>query len=90
VRAAFLSVEGTGEYLGAWTPWHTANELPQGVAIQLPARARIVADVLYQGSLERQPDSAQLALYFADRSRAPLTSTTVRPRQGSVSGRRSR
>jgi hypothetical protein len=78
-RAAFLSVDGTGQYLGGWTPWQSSTELPKGAAYKLPAHARIAVDVMYSGASEPVTDKPQLALYFA----APpppnaVTTTTVR------------
>ena len=78
-RAAFLGVDGTGQYLGGWTPWQTSTELPNGAAFKLPARARIAVDVLYSGASEPVTDKPQLALYFAAAPPAtPVTTTTVR------------
>ena len=73
VRAAFLTVEATGEYLGTWTPSRPGGELPAGVAIRVPARSRIVVDVLYQPPTnvlsgtapEPVTDTPQLGLYFS-------------------------
>jgi len=78
-RAAFLGVDGTGQYLGGWTPWQTSTELPNGAAFKLPARARIAVDVMYSGASEPVTDKPQLALYFAAAPPAtPVTTTTVR------------
>jgi hypothetical protein len=38
VRAATFFVEGTGQWLGSWTPWYGFVTLPDGVRTQLPAR----------------------------------------------------
>ena len=50
VRAATFFVEGTGQWLGSWTPWYGFVKLPDGVSARLPARSRIVADVHYRST----------------------------------------
>ena len=78
-RAAFLSVDGTGQYLGGWTPWQSSTELPAGAAFKLPARARISVDVMYSGASQPVTDKPQLALYFAAAPPpTPVITTTVR------------
>lgn len=69
-RAAFFSVAGTGQYLGAWTPWSTTTQWPDGVAARVPARSRIVVDVLYQSGESTVVDTPSVGLYFAGQ-RAP-------------------
>ena len=78
-RAAFLSVDGTGQYLGGWTPWQSSTELPSGAAFKLPAHARIAVDVMYSGTSQPVTDKPQLALYFASAPPPnPVITTTVR------------
>jgi len=78
-RAAFLSVDGAGQYLGGWTPWQSSTELPAGAAFKLPARARIAVDVLYSGTSQPVTDKPQLALYFAAAPPpSPVITSTVR------------
>jgi len=78
-RGAFLSVAGTGQYLGGWTPWQSSTELPAGAAFKLPAHARIAVDVMYSGSSQPISDTPQLALYFAAApAAAPVITTTLR------------
>lgn len=85
VRAAFLTVEATGEYLGGWTPSRPGGDLPTGVTIRLPARSRIVADVLYQPPtdvlsgtpLEPVTDKPQVGLYFSPPQKRTLRTMTL-------------
>jgi hypothetical protein len=78
-RAAFLSVDGTGQYLGGWTPWQSSTELPAGAAFKLPAHARIAVDIMYSGASQPVTDKPQLALYFASAPPpTPVVTTTVR------------
>ena len=78
-RAAFLSVDGTGQYLGGWTPWQSSTELPADAAFKLPARARIAVDIMYSGASQPVADKPQLALYFASApSPTPVITTDVR------------
>lgn len=65
-RAAFLSIAGTGQSLGAWTPWSTTTQWPDGVAVRVPARSTIAIDVLYQRSESAVVDSPTVGLYFAE------------------------
>jgi hypothetical protein len=76
-RAAFFSVAGTDRYLGGWTPWNSATELPEGVAFRVPPRARIAVDVLYSGTTETVTDSPRLGLYVASSAPAGAVSTSV-------------
>jgi len=78
-RAAFLSVDGTAQYLGGWTPWQSSTELPAGAAFKLPARARIAVDILYSGGSQPVTDKPQLALYLASGAGpTPVTTTQMR------------
>jgi hypothetical protein len=74
VSAAVFSVEGTGQWLGSWTPWQTSVSLPDDVAYRLPARARIAVDVHYRGTPESTVGT--LGLFLTDAS-APKTATDL-------------
>jgi hypothetical protein len=65
VRAAVFSLEGTGQWLGSWTPWHSHVSLPDRVAYRLPARSRIVVDIHYRGTSETAVDRSTLGVFFA-------------------------
>jgi len=82
-RAAFLSVAGTGQYLGGWTPWHSSTTMPDGAAIKIPAGARIAVDVLYQAAEEPVNDRPTIAFYFVDQPRVPVTSFVMQAKSGS-------
>jgi hypothetical protein len=77
VRAAFLTVADSGQYLGAWTPWHSAMQTPNDVAIRMPARSRIAIDVLYQPADTTVVETPRLGLYFAAARPAREMATTV-------------
>jgi hypothetical protein len=80
VRAAFLSIDGTDSYLGAWTPWQSALELPDRVGFKMPAHSRIAVDVMYSGTAERVIDTPKLGLYLASSAPArTLSTSTLRP-----------
>jgi hypothetical protein len=64
IRAVLFSVEGTGQYLGSWTPWYGVTTLPKDVAYVLPAGAKIAAEVYYRGSDQPVEDKGSLGLYF--------------------------
>jgi hypothetical protein len=66
VRAVFLTVEGTGQWLGSWTPWHGTVRLPEQTAFHLPAGARIVVESHYRSAREAVETRTQIGLHFAD------------------------
>jgi hypothetical protein len=82
VRAATFLVEGSGQWLGSWTPWYGFVKLPDGVTTRLPARSRIVAEVHYRGADRPVVDQGTLGLFFNDENasnvaRARATSDLV-------------
>jgi hypothetical protein len=66
VRAAFFTVQETGQWIGSWTPWYGYMEVPEGAAYALPAGSHIVAEVHYRGASEPVTDEGKLGLSFAD------------------------
>lgn len=84
VRAAFFTVQETGQWIGSWTPWHGFMNLPSGSAYRLPAGAHIVAEIHYRGTRERVIDSGTLGLFFADPSARNLVSDLVLEAKGDV------
>jgi hypothetical protein len=88
VRAAVVSVEGSGQWLGSWTPWHSFVSLPDGVAYRLPARARVIVDVYYRGTTAATVDRSTLGLFFAAQSKAATDLVLdARPIAGSQAAR---
>jgi hypothetical protein len=85
VSAAVFSLEGTGQWLGSWTPWHPFVSVPDGVAYRLPARSRIVVDVQYRGTSNAQVDRGTLGVFFSDAPRSKAATDLVLdavPREG--------
>ena len=76
VRAATFSLEGTGQWLGSWTPWHGFVSLPDDVVYRLPAKARIVVDIHYRGTNTPAVDAGTLGVFFA----APRSSSSPESR----------
>jgi len=70
VRAATFFVEGSGQWLGSWTPWYGFVKLPDGVSARLPARSRIVADVHYRRADRPVVDQGTLGLFFTPKPSA--------------------
>jgi len=66
VRAAFFTIQETGQWIGSWTPWHSSMNLPTGAAFRLPKGSHIVAEIHYRGSAEQVSDRGTLGLHFAD------------------------
>jgi len=80
VRAAFFTLQETGQWLGSWTPWYGTVSLPAGVAYRLPAGSHIVAEIHYRGARERVAERGTLGLFFADKPPSP----GLRPLKGAV------
>ena len=66
VRAAFFSVQETGQWIGSWTPWYGMAKLPAGSAYRLPAGSHLVAEIHYRGANEAVEDRGTIGLFFAD------------------------
>jgi hypothetical protein len=68
VRAAFFTVQETGQWIGAWTPWYSHFSVPQGSAWRLPAGSHIVAEIHYADSKANNDRGAlgTLGLFFAE------------------------
>jgi hypothetical protein len=66
VRAAFFTVQETGQWIGSWTPWYRFSDLPKGTHIPVPASAHIVAEIHYAGVTTSVRERGTLGLYFAD------------------------
>jgi hypothetical protein len=77
VRAAFFTIQETGQWIGSWTPWYGFVRLPKATAYRLPAGSHIVAEIHYRGAKERVADQGTLGLFFADPSVTDLISDIV-------------
>jgi hypothetical protein len=66
VRAAFFTVQETGQWIGSWTPWHSHQSLPSGAAIRIPAGAHIAAEIHYGAASAPVRAQGTLGLYFAE------------------------
>lgn len=64
VRAAFFSVQETGQWIGSWTPWYGFVKLPADVAYRLPAGAHVAAEIHYRHLNERVVDRGRVGLIF--------------------------
>jgi hypothetical protein len=84
VRAAFFTVQETGQWLGSWTPWYPYALLPTGASYRLPAGSHIVAEIHYRGAKDRVLDRGTLGLFFADRPTANSVSDLVLVAKGDV------
>jgi hypothetical protein len=65
VRAAFFSVEETGQWLGSWTPWHGVTTLPDNTAYHVPAGSHVIAEIHDRSLYEPAEDQSRLGLYLA-------------------------
>ncbi len=84
VRAAFFTVQETGQWLGSWTPWYGFVKLPPGAAYRLPADAHIAAEIHYRSSNERVVDRGRLGLFFETGATAQPVSDLVLDSSGTA------
>jgi hypothetical protein len=87
VSAAFFTVQETGQWIGAWTPWFGYFSLPKGSAWRLPAGSHIVAQIQYRDTKARpEPGSehATLGLFFADEPAPRLVTDLVLEAKGEI------
>ena len=54
-----------GNILGGWVPGQRVRALPDGIAVALPAKARVVMQVHYYPGGKPGPDQTRVGLYFA-------------------------
>lgn len=90
VSAVFFTIQETGQWIGAWTPWYGFMELPSGVAFQLPAGSHIAAEVHYRGANHTVTDRGTLGLLFADKPTPNTMSDLVLKTKGAADGNRFR
>ena len=64
VRAAFFTVQETGQWIGSWTPWYGFTKLPDGVVFRLPAGSHIAAEIHYQHTKQRVVDRGKFGVFF--------------------------
>lgn len=74
LRAAFFSVQETGQWLGSWTPWYGMTSLPRDTAGLLPAGSHVVAELHYRGTDGAVDERGTLGIYFARSKPARCTS----------------
>ena len=90
VRAAFFTVQETGQWIGSWTPWYGFMTLPADAAYQLPAGAHIAAEIHYRRTSERVVDRGRIGLFFETRDSAlPVSDFVVTARKESGAAARS-
>lgn len=88
VRAAFFTIQETGQWLGSWTPWHGHLELPEGAALTLPAGSHVVAEIHYRGAAEPVVDEGTLGLSFTDdAARQPVSDIVLTAAPAGAAGR---
>ena len=86
VRAAFLTLQETGQWLGAWTPWYGLTSLPDGTAFLVPAGSHVVAEIHYRGADEVVEDRSSFGLVFANAPPANRPSDLVFEARAEVPG----
>jgi len=84
VRAAFFTIQETGQWIGSWTPWYGFANLPKGATWRLPAGSHIIAEIYYRGTKEQVIESGTLGLFFADQASPTSVSDLVLEAKGEV------
>jgi hypothetical protein len=77
VRGAAIYTADTRQWLGSWTPWHGATNLPDGVAYRLAAGTRLIVDVHYRAAEETVTDRSAVGLYLTHRDPTETASNIV-------------
>jgi len=90
VRAAFFTVQETGQWIGSWTPWYEFSALPDSTAFRLPPGSHIRAEIHYQAATERVVERGTLGLFFADKPAANSASDLVLAAKPEAAGNRFR
>jgi hypothetical protein len=67
VRAAFLEVKETGQWIGSWTPWYGSMEAPRNTAYRVPAGSHILAKIYYRSEKVKVTDGGEIGLFFRDK-----------------------
>jgi hypothetical protein len=65
-RAVVFTIEGTGQWLATWTPWHGFRRLPDGMAFRLAAGAKVSVAIHSIDPLEGGTEPGRIGLHFAD------------------------
>lgn len=84
VRAAFFTVQETGQWISSWTPWYGYSVLPENAAVRIPAGAHIVAEIHYRGAREAVEDRGALGLFFNDRATVRTVGERILEAKGDV------
>jgi len=84
VRAAFFTVQETGQWLGSWTPWYGYALFPESVSYRLPANSHIAAEIHYRGAKDSVIDRGTLGLFYSDRPSTSPISDLVLEAKGNV------
>lgn len=67
VRAAFFTIQETGQWIGSWTPWYGFSEAPSNASCRLAAGAHLVAEIHYRSAKEGVVEHGSIGLFFAEK-----------------------
>jgi len=84
VRAAFFTVQETGQWLGSWTPWYGYTLLTATASYRLAPGSHIVAEIHYRGTDGAVTDQGTLGLFFADAPTPNIVSDLILEAKGDV------
>lgn len=66
IPATLISMlSGSGMTAGGWVPGARPSHLPDGIAMQIPPRSRLVMQIHYSPNHRTAPDQTKVGLYFA-------------------------
>jgi hypothetical protein len=88
VRAAYFSLQETGQWLGSWTPWYGVTTLPSNTAYRVPAGSHVIAELHYRSTDEVVEDRSTLGLYLtAKAANRPVDVVVETKAEGALDGR---
>jgi hypothetical protein len=90
VRAAFFSIQETGQWIGGWTPWYGYMSFPESAAVRLPAGSHIVAEIYYQSSAQPVTERGTLGLFFSEKPASAAISNLLLDAKASTTSDRFR
>jgi hypothetical protein len=71
IRYAAIYETRSGRWLGTWSPGAQVSTMPEGAAVQLPARGKLTVEIGYRSLYDEGSGAGELGLYFADKA-SPL------------------
>ena len=77
VRAAFFTVQETGQWIGSWTPWYGFTKLPARRGISAAAGAHIAAEIHYRHTTNELSTAGASACFSVTLLGKPVSDVVV-------------